>query len=146
MEQPERRERLLNTVLNVHVPPVAFVRTEAAGVAPRFASEAKEETAPATFKSVEPRVSPAVVYAAASPQIEVSARPDLDAGAVYGPEVVSLEIEEPGDLEYAHVEEQPVMVVSSRDQRVFSGKLDSDEAQSNTEDLDVPAFMRRGGL
>jgi hypothetical protein len=38
------------------------------------------------------------------------------------------------------------MVVSSRDQRVFSGKLDSDEAQSNTEDLDVPAFMRRGGL
>src|SRR5271167_1585440 len=37
-DQPERRERLLNTVLNVRVPPVAFVRTEAAGVVPRFAS------------------------------------------------------------------------------------------------------------
>src|SRR5271167_4373023 len=37
-DQPERRERLLNTVLNVRVPPVAFVRTESAGVVPRFAS------------------------------------------------------------------------------------------------------------
>ncbi len=146
MEQPERRERLLNTVLNVHVPPVAFVRAEAAGVAPRFASEAKEETTPATFKSAEPRVTPAVVYAAASPQVEIAARPDLDAGAVYCPEAGPLEIDEPKDLEYARVEEQPVMVVSSRDQRVFSGTLDSEEAQSNTEDLDVPAFMRRGGL
>ena len=71
-EQPERRERLLNTVLNVHVPPVAFVRADAAGVAPRFASEAKEEITPVPFKSAEPRVSPAVVYAAASPRVEDS--------------------------------------------------------------------------
>src|SRR5271155_3507796 len=49
-EQPERRERLLNTVLNVHVPPVAFVRGEATGVVPRFASETKEESAPVALK------------------------------------------------------------------------------------------------
>jgi hypothetical protein len=69
-----------------------------------------------------------------------------------------MELDEPEALEYASVayesgaadypqlDEQPVMVASSRDQRVFSGKLDQDEDQSGAEDLDVPAFMRRGGL
>ena len=62
-------------------------------------------------------------------------------------------VDAPGALEYAQVaadyaqvEEQPVMVVSSRDQRIFSGKLDPEEDQSSAEDLDVPAFMRRGGF
>ncbi len=152
-EQPERRERLLNTVLNVHVPPVAFVRADAAGVVPRFASEAQEEITPVPFKSAEPRVSPAVVYASASPRVEDLARPDLAAETIYGPEVEPLEIDASEALEYAQVaadyaqvEEQPVMVASSRDQRVFSGKLDPEEDQSSTEDLDVPAFMRRGSL
>jgi cell division protein FtsZ len=145
-EQPERRERLLNTVLNVHVPPVAFVRSEAAGVVPRFASEAREEKIPAAFKSEKPRVSPAVVYAAASPRVAVAAPTALEVDAICGPEAEPSEIDEPKVLEYAQVEEKPVMVASSRDQRTFSGKLDSDEDQSSTEDLDVPAFMRRGGL
>ena len=152
-EQPERRERLLNTVLNVHVPPVAFVRADAAGGVPRFASEAQEEITPVPFKSAEPRVSPAVVYASASPRVEDLARPDLAAETIYGPEVEPLEIDASEALEYAQVaadyaqvEEQPVMVASSRDQRVFSGKLDPEEDQSSTEDLDVPAFMRRGSL
>ncbi len=152
-EQPERRERLLNTVLNVHMPPVAFVRADAAGVAPRFASEAKEEITPVPFKSAEPRVSPAVVYAAASPRVEDLTRPDLASETVYGPELEPLEIDASEVLEYAQVaadyaqvEEQPVMVASSRDQRVFSGKLGLEEDQNDTEDLDVPAFMRHGGL
>ena len=152
-EQPERRERLLNTVLNVHVPPVAFVRADSAGVVPRFASEAKEETVPATLKAEEPRVSPAVVYPVVSPRVEEIARPNLAAEVAYGPELERMELDEPEALEYAQVaadypqlDEQPVMVASSRDQRVFSGKLDQDEDQSSAEDLDVPAFMRRGGL
>jgi cell division protein FtsZ len=153
MEQPERRERLLNTVLNVHVPPVAFVRADSAGVVPRFASEAKEETVPATLKAEEPRVPPAIVYPVPSPRVEDIARPSLTAEVAYGPELERMELDEPEALEYASVaadysqlDEQPVMVASSRDQRVFSGKLDQDEDQNSVEDLDVPAFMRRGGL
>ncbi len=153
MEQPERRERLLNTVLNVHVPPVAFVRADSAGVVPRFASEAKDEPVPAPFKTEEPRLSPAVVYPIVSPRVEEIARPNLAAEVAYGPELEPMELDEPEALEYASVaadysqlDEQPVMVASSRDQRVFSGKLDQDEDQSDAEDLDVPAFMRRGSL
>jgi cell division protein FtsZ len=145
-EQPERRERLLNTVLNVHVPPVAFVRAEAAGVTPRFASEAKEEVTPAAFRSEEPRVSPAVVYAAAPPRVEDFVKPDTHARAIYGPEAEAAESDESEVVKYAHIEEQPVMVASSRDQRIFSGTIEAEEDQSNTEDLDVPAFIRRGGL
>jgi hypothetical protein len=137
---------LLNTVLNVRVPPVAFVRSEAAGVVPRFASEAREEAVPVATKSEEPRISPTVVYAAAAPRVEELARQDLAVEGVFGPELERLEIDEREELEYAHVEEQPVMVVASRDQRIFSGTIDLEEDQSNTEDLDVPAFMRRGGL
>jgi cell division protein FtsZ len=146
IDQPERRERLLNTVLNVRVPPVAFVRSEAAGVVPRFASEAREEAVPVATKSEEPRISPTVVYATAAPRVEELARQDLAVEGVFGPELERLEIGEREELEYAHVEEQPVMVVASRDQRIFSGTIDLEEDQSNTEDLDVPAFMRRGGL
>ena len=153
MEQPERRERLLSTVLNVHVPPVAFVRADSAGVVPRFASEAKDEPVPAPFKTEEPRLSPAVVYPIVSPRVEEIARPNLAAEVAYGPELEPMELDEPEALEYASVaadysqlDEQPVMVASSRDQRVFSGKLDQDEDQSDAEDLDVPAFMRRGSL
>ena len=100
-DQPERRERLLNTVLNVRVPPVAFVRAEAAGVVPRFASEAREESVPVATKSEEPRVSPTVVYAAASPRVDEAPRPAADAEAIYGPEVERLEIDEPEVLGYA---------------------------------------------
>ncbi len=152
-EQPERRERLLNTVLNVHVPPVAFVRGEGTGTVPRFASEAKEETAPVALKTEEPGVPTAIVYPVVLPKGEETTRPDLAAHIVYGPELERLELDEPEEPEYApvaidysQVEEQSVMVASSRDQRVFSGKLDQDEDQSSAEDLDVPTFMRRGGL
>jgi hypothetical protein len=57
-----------------------------------------------------------------------------------------LDFDEPETLEYAPVADQPVMVAASRDQRVFSGTLDIHEDQSGREDLDVPAFLRRGGL
>jgi cell division protein FtsZ len=161
-EQPERRERLLNAVLNVHVPPVAFVRADAGGAAPRFASEAREQTAPALARLDEARVSPAVVYAAAAPQVERPARSGSSAESPYGPELERSEIDgssaledapvaessrsESSHVEYPRFEELPLMAVSSRDQRVFSGKLDLDLDQSNAEDLDVPAFMRRGGM
>jgi cell division protein FtsZ len=148
LDQPERRERLLNTVLNVHVPPVAFVRAESAGLAPRFASEMKEDPALMAFKSEEPKISPAIVYPAAA---DIAPRPAAD--ALYGPEVERLAIDESEDVEYAavaveyrQIEEHPAMVASSRDQRVFSGSVDLGEDQINNEDLDVPAFVRRGGL
>jgi len=113
---------------------------------PRFASETREEAVPVATKPEEPRISPTVVYAAAPPRVEEPGRPDLAIEDVFGPEVERMEIDEREQLEYAHVEEQPVMVAASRDQRVFSGTIDLAENQSNTEDLDVPAFMRRGGL
>jgi cell division protein FtsZ len=143
-DQPERRERLLNTVLNVHVPPVAFVRSESAAGTPRFASETEEESVPACFKSESANAVPIVTAAqqeAASPE------------EVYGPEVERLEMDEPQPAEflsvaheYAQVEEQAVLVAASRDQRVFSGTVDLDSDHAHGEDLDVPAFLRRGGL
>ncbi len=145
-EQPERRERLLNTVLNVHVPPVAFVRAEAAGVAPRFASETREEVAPALSRADEISVPPAIVYPVNVNRVEELSCPEPVTQAVYGPEVDRLDFDEPETLEYAPVADQPVMVAASRDQRVFSGTLDLDRDQSGREDLDVPAFLRRGGL
>ena len=110
-EQPERRERLLNTVLNVHVPQVAFVRGEGTGALPRFASEAREEPVPVAAKVEnarvevvqveEPRVAPAIVYPVVSPRAEEAERPEPAAEAVLGPELERLDFEEPEALEYA---------------------------------------------
>jgi cell division protein FtsZ len=147
-EQTERRERMVNSVLNVHVPPVAVLRNEANGAMPRFASEKYEETAAPQIEEV-----PVVAYTAAHARVEAAAGPGRPEQSIYAPEIDSLELETqevvPHGQRYAETAvavEQPVMVASSRDQRVFSGTLDVDTDQSNTEDLDVPAFMRRGGL
>jgi cell division protein FtsZ len=152
-EQPERRERLTNTVLNVHVPPVAFVRAEAAGVIPRFASEAVEEVAPAVSRAEELNAPAAAAHPMSASRAEEMDRPEPTPPVLYGPELDGLAFDEPEGLEYSQVGnghspliEHPVMVAASRDQRVFSGRLDTEEDQSNAEDLDVPAFLRRGGL
>ena len=150
---PERRERLTNTTLNVHVPPVAFVRADAAGVVPRFASEAHEEAAPVAASEVEePRTTPAAIYRACEPRIEdlvgdVRSREPV-AREVHGPEVEAFGFdrpEKPVFEEASDFNEPPVMTAASRDQRVFSGGFGPEE-QGSGEDLDIPAFLRRGGL
>jgi hypothetical protein len=42
--------------------------------------------------------------------------------------------------------EQPAMVAASPDQRVFLARFDLEPEDSSHEDLDVPAFMRQGGM
>jgi cell division protein FtsZ len=151
-EHPERRERMLSATLNVHVPPVTFARAETAGSVPRFASEFRDEAAPAARK---PEPPPAIVYpvnqrvpepliAEAVPAISGEPRPER---------LIPLDFEEEAEM-HPRAEEQespelvelPVMVAASRDQRVFAGTLDSHNDQVSAEDLDIPAFLRRGGL
>jgi cell division protein FtsZ len=164
-EQPERRERMLNATLNVHVPPVAFVRAEAAGALPRFASEARQDPArfdpfnsesakPELFKTEpSPHLPPVVVYptsqaraeqpVVAEPEEEIALDADFDRLKFNPRETLEFE---PAVADRPVALEQPVMVAASRDQRVFSGTLDLLDDQNEREDLDVPAFLRRGGL
>jgi hypothetical protein len=156
---------MLNATLNVHVPPVAFVRAEAAGALPRFASEARQDPArfdpfnsesakPELFKTEpSPHLPPVVVYptsqaraeqpVVAEPEEEIALDADFDRLKFNPRETLEFE---PAVADRPVALEQPVMVAASRDQRVFSGTLDLLDDQNEREDLDVPAFLRRGGL
>jgi cell division protein FtsZ len=139
-ELPERRERMLNSVLNAHIPPVAFVRPEADGAAPRFASELREAAESAFYcRSVE---APVIVYSAGQPKAEPAAASGLASN-----EEVAPDLEDQGALELERVPlERPVMVAAGALPDIFSDGHGLEEAETATEDLDVPAFMRRGGL
>jgi len=139
-EQPERRERMLNSVLNVHVPPVTFVRTESNGAAPRFAGEMHEESAAGVFRKAEQ--PPPIVYPVRQARSEEAPRRDPAVDEEYAPE-----LDEGDALEFEPVlKEQPAMVAAGPDQRVFSEARDFHAEESHGEDLDVPAFLRRGGI
>jgi len=136
-EQPERRERMLNSILNVHVPPVTFVRAESNGSAPRFASEMHDEAVPIISHRTE-QPTP-IVYAARNEEPE-RCEPAAD-------QECPPALDEDGALEFEPVlQEHPVMVAAGPDQRVFSEAPDFHLDEGHSEDLDVPAFLRRGGL
>jgi cell division protein FtsZ len=153
-QTPERRERMLNSVLNVHVPPVTFARAESAGAIPRFAGEARDADAECNSpKALEP---PVVVYAtnnhAASHPSTKPVRQEEGASTVtleqdvFGPEIECIEAH-PNERLCDHgrimVSEGESMVVQSE---VFAQTLAAAGSQIEDEDLDVPAFLRRGGL
>ncbi len=139
-EQPERRERMLNSVLNVHVPPVTFARVGPNGAVPRFAGEMHDaEASVPVRRSEEP---PPIVYPVSYVKVE---------GSV--PAVVATEEKHAHATEEDAIQalepvatEQPAMVAASPDQRVFLARFDLDAEESSHEDLDVPAFMRQGGM
>jgi len=138
-ESPERRERMLNSVLNVHVPPVSFVQPGTAAAAPRFASEERADRA---------TVEPVIVYSGARGKPE-STQPEANA-----PEIDACASGSTGQFDRATefrelatvLAEQPAMVPSGFQPRIFDQASLIDEPESGREDLDVPAFLRRGGL
>jgi cell division protein FtsZ len=152
-ESPDRRERMLNSVLNVHVPPVSFVRPESSGAAPRFASEVLEEVAVAG--SSDAIDEPVIVYAGGPARAKEAAAATTAADTgVYAQKIDFLpsdsmlnldQRERSGEIETV-LTEHPVMVASGFQPRIFPGGLAPDPHESHEEDLDVPAFMRRGGL
>jgi cell division protein FtsZ len=142
-ESPERRERLLNSVLNVPVPPVSFVHPESASAAPRFASEERQEE-----RAV---AEPVIVYSS-------HGKPDLSPGAPQA-EAISPAIDvfasnfmmETDRAPQARaldtiLTEHKMMVPSGFQPRIFDEGAVIEEPQTSQEDLDVPAFLRRGGL
>jgi cell division protein FtsZ len=143
-ESPERREKMLNSVLNVHVPPVSFVRPDTASAAPRFASEERED--------VRKAVEPVIVYSGSQDKPEVvSAAPEAEVSThetdFFASDFESDSNRETGPREFETVlTEQKVMVPSGFQPRIFGEGLAVAEQEGPQEDLDVPAFMRRGGL
>jgi cell division protein FtsZ len=139
-EQPERRERVLNSILNVHVPPVTFVRADSNGAAPRFAGEMRDEATQGIFHRTEQ--PPPIVYPVSHARSEEAVASESPAEVEYAPE-----FDEDNLLEFEPVPvEQPVLVAAGPDQRAFSEAPGFHVEEGSGEDLDVPAFLRRGGL
>ena len=139
-ELPERRERMLNAVLNVHVPPVAFVRAEANGAVPRFAGEMRDEINAGSFRKAEE--PPVIVYPTSQARSEQTATVDAPQEEAYAPEPG------PDDLldRERLPEERPVLASAASQPRLYGGVPETGEPEPEGEDLDVPAFLRRGGL
>ncbi len=141
-ELPERRERMLNSVLNGHVTPVAFVRAESGAGMPRFAGELRAEAASIPLRKPE---EPPIVYPLSRARTEEAAEGNSateshpDARSII--EVNEQQTPEQEPFPADHV----ALVAAGPDRRVFGGSFEQ-EHESNQEDLDVPAFMRRGGL
>jgi cell division protein FtsZ len=150
-ESPERRERMLNSVLNVYVPPVSFVRAESAGAAPRFASEMREETAAGPLHRATDE--PVIVYSGSHVRAEESAVVAPETG-VYSPEIDFLASDSLPDTDRGErlqepetvLTEPPAMVAAGFQPLMFPGGIAPDGGEGHEEDLDVPTFMRRGGL
>jgi cell division protein FtsZ len=144
-DSPERRERMLNSVLNVHVPPVSFVqRGTANAAAPRFASEDREE--------VRTVVDPVIVYSGSSGKLDLT--PTARQAEPSSPEIDFFASDFMRGADRAKdtreldtiLTEQKVMVPTGFQPRIFEEGSVIEEHESPQEDLDVPAFMRRGGL
>jgi cell division protein FtsZ len=118
-EMPERRERMLTAALRESVLPRVQVQTSLEAVeTPRFMSE--EEEAPR-----RPKIPISVQPAASVPKFE----------PVHVPEPVMIAEPEPEPVAVAVAEPAP--------QTDVFGNLHEEESGEN---LDIPAFMRRGGL
>jgi cell division protein FtsZ len=119
-EMPERRERMLNAALREPVP----VEMNMPPAKPKFASEEESDEEPISF--------PQTRREAAEPEpVFVEAR-----GAVKEaePEAVA-EAPAPVQAAVAVAEAAPPTVL-----------LSAAHEEDHTENLDIPAFMRRGGL
>ena len=82
-----------------------------------------------------------IIYSASRAKAEDTAR-EADQNIAFEPEPCGAIAHEP---ELA-TDEIPVMVAAGPQPRMFGDMNGADEPESAGEDLDVPAFMRRGGL
>ncbi|HTV06382.1 MAG TPA: cell division protein FtsZ [Acidobacteriaceae bacterium] len=124
-EMPERRERMLNAALREPVMP--HVELQARPARPKFASEEEEEIQQVSSARREPMVEePAYL-----PEFEVASQAAASAplesyAQVAGPA-------EPAAVAVADPMLSPTILSASHE-------------EENGENLDIPAFMRRGGL
>jgi cell division protein FtsZ len=132
-EMPERRERMLNTALQQ--PLIARVEASAQTARPRFASEEVEEP---VFASASRRV---VVAVDAEPQTlsEIEREEEPAYQASYAKSVPTIDAyDSPAALEEVVV---AVAELPSHPETILADNHNQDQ-----ENLDIPAFLRRGGL
>jgi len=130
----ERREHLLGAALREATAP----RIESRPLTPRFASEEENEGfAPA---AVQPRQPPVLV--------PVSAREFVSAFRVHEPEPVSCDDEATPELSFAEDETELVGVTAGAPAAVAEQNVAAHPAfiDDPGENLDIPAFMRKGTL
>jgi len=139
-EQPERRERMLNSILNVNLPPVSFARAESAGATPRFASETRDEFAQGAFPKTD--AAPVIVYPTNPARATASCMDEPESDA-HPPELDSIPSDLSDELEFSA---EPLAVVAGPQIRMADGRIEAEGHEGTEEDLDVPTFMRRGGL
>ncbi|HXK06620.1 MAG TPA: cell division protein FtsZ [Verrucomicrobiae bacterium] len=137
-EMPERRERMLNAVLQQ--PLIARVETSAQTARPRFASEDFEEP---VFAPSAPRR--AFVEVAEEPEPETAIEIRREDVAVYKASITNNGVGvvvEPYDVPVAIEEDSVAMVeVSTHPETIVA-----DTHHQDGDNLDIPAFLRRGGL
>jgi cell division protein FtsZ len=129
----ERREQMLNAALRE----VAAPRIEARPPTPRFASEeADDEVAP----MASPRQSPVLV--------PISAREFVSAFRVHEAEPVQNEANVPQELSHSEEETElvGVAVAEHASQMADAGMPHPTFIEEPSENLDIPAFMRKGTL
>jgi cell division protein FtsZ len=127
-EMPERRDRMLNAALREGAAPQ--VEMNARPVMPKFASEEEDE------EPVSISIGRRVVVEEA-PAIEVES-----AGEAGGTEVVGT-----GDESFAAVELEPApAAVAVANGAIPAAVFAAVHEEDHGENLDIPAFMRRGGL
>jgi cell division protein FtsZ len=134
-DMPERRERMLNAVLQP--PPIARVEASAQTARPRFASEELEEP---IFASASRRISVAVA-AGAEPETfgEIKSEDETFFQASLTGNGAALD----ADDSPAPVEEVAVAVA---DVPAHPKTILADGHNQDGDNLDIPAFLRRGGL
>ena len=133
-ELPERRERMLNAALNNA--PAAVVRVESRGGAPRFAGEIRDETAGLRAALREAHDAPVIVYQPSPEEPGKDAEEDSFGFSHNQPPERHEEAWESAQTE------EPVSVSVAEPQRLPGETARPEEA----EDLEIPAFMRRGSL
>ena len=147
-EAPERRERMLNSVLNVHVPPVTFVRAESAGTVARFAGEMRDQAAAGPQHGTEH--PPVIVYPTRQMGPSDEAPRNEPSGSVEALPAGHREEAMAEDQRETHAAadliEEARMTPANSKPDMFSRTLAIEEEESGGEDLEIPAFLRRGGL
>jgi len=144
-QMPERRERMLNSVLNVHVPPVTFARAESEGGVPRFASELRDQAGPSSFAKVQE--PPVVVYAKSQVKREEKVPAAAAAEVVFGPEIDEIDPREKARVhDFGRIAVSEDETAMAMHPGTFPQAMAVEDPEREGEDLDVPAFLRRGGL
>ena len=135
-DMPERRERMLNAVLQQ--PLIARVETSTESARPRFASEELEEPVFASAGTRRP-----FAEAVGAPEPQAAAEINHEDDPVYQASFTSNGTAVEAYDSPAALEEISVAIAAGP---LHPETMLADSHRQNAENLDIPAFMRRGGL